>query len=122
MVMVIAVIGIITWTGCTYKKEELLFPATAAVTCDTSNVKYSVEIKNILTTNCYSCHSGTGASGGGNVFNTYADLQGYITAGLVLGNVMHSPGFSPMPKGGNKLNDCDIAKIRTWIRNGALNN
>jgi hypothetical protein len=30
--------------------------------------------------------------------------------------------ISAMPKGGGKLSDCDINKIRSWLNKGMLNN
>jgi hypothetical protein len=31
-------------------------------------------------------------------------------------------GYSAMPKGGNKLADCQITQVQKWIQAGALNN
>jgi len=31
-------------------------------------------------------------------------------------------GYYPMPKGGNKLSDCEINQVKNWINAGALNN
>jgi hypothetical protein len=36
--------------------------------------------------------------------------------------INHSAGYSPMPKGGNKLPACQIAKVRRWVAAGAPNN
>ena len=45
-------------SGCYYDKAELTYPATAT-TCDTTAVKYSVDMVSIMNTNCNSCHGGT---------------------------------------------------------------
>jgi hypothetical protein len=42
--------------------------------------------------------------------------------GKLYGAVNHSPGYSPMPKGGTKLSACNISKIKAWIDGGSLNN
>lgn len=118
----------VCFAGCYYDKEDLVYPRQTTTTstttsCDTTAVKYSLDVKNILSTNCYACHSGTAANGGGFKFDVYpGNLVPKALSGALVGTITHSPGFSPMPKGGGKLSDCDIAKIRTWVRNGAPNN
>jgi mono/diheme cytochrome c family protein len=120
----------ICFAGCYYDKEDLVYPrqtttstTTTTTPCDTTTVKYSVDIKNILTQNCYACHSGTAVNGGGFKYDVYpGQLVAKALSGALVGAITHSPGFSAMPKGGGKLSDCDIAKIRTWVRNGAPNN
>jgi len=42
--------------------------------------------------------------------------------GTLAGAIEHTPGFTPMPQFGDKLSDCNIAIIKAWINNGALNN
>lgn len=119
---VIVVLSIAFFTGCYYDKEELVYPPTTGTSCDTTAVKYSTDIVNILQSNCYSCHSGAASLGGGNKLDTYTNLKLYTNNGLIVGVVTHSPGYLPMPQGGPMLSDCNIAKIRTWVRNGAPNN
>ncbi len=113
---------VIVWVSCTYKKEVIDYPIVTPITCDTTNVRYSVEIVGILSANCYSCHTAPASAGGGNILSTYNNLKPYATGGLLYHVVNQTPGYDPMPKGGAKLASCDIAKIRTWIRNGAPNN
>lgn len=110
------------WVGCTYKKEVTDVTNTPVVTCDTTNVRYSVEIVGILSANCYSCHTAPASFGGGNILSTYNNLKPYATSNLLYHVVNQTPGYDPMPKAAAKLASCDIAKIRTWIRNGAPNN
>jgi mono/diheme cytochrome c family protein len=117
-----ALIIIGAFAGCYYDKEELVYPTNTGSTCDTTNVKYSVEVTNILSTNCYSCHGGNAAGGSGIKLGTYADFKIWAQSGIVLEAITHGPNASHMPKGGTKLSDCNIAVIRTWIRNGAQNN
>jgi mono/diheme cytochrome c family protein len=112
--------------GCRYDKAEVVYPQQSSSTttrCDTTTVRYSVEIKNILSANCYSCHAGAAAFGGGVKLDTYpGNLVAKALSGALVGTITHAAGYSPMPQGGGKLADCDIARIRTWARNGAPNN
>ncbi|XVJ67617.1 MAG: cytochrome c [Lacibacter sp.] len=104
-------------SSCYYDKEELLYGANK---CDTSNVKFSVQISGIINSSCISCHGGTAASGGGVKLGTYADVKVYADNGLLLNAVTRFT--NTMPKGGPRLSDCRIAEIRTWLRNNAPNN
>ena len=106
-------------SSCYYDKEALLYGTSA---CDTTNIKFSVQISGTLSANCLSCHSGNAASGAGIQLGTYDAVKVQALNGKLMGVVSQSPGFSPMPKGGAKLPDCRIAEIRTWIRNGMPNN
>lgn len=104
-------------TSCTYNKEELLYTNG----CDTSNVKYSVQIVNTLAANCTGCHTGASAPGG-IMLDDYNNVRAVAVSGKLLGVITHSPGFRAMPDLAPKLPECRIAEIRTWIRNGMLNN
>ena len=88
--------------------------------CDTSNVRFAATIQPILQTYCTGCHSGTGASAGINL-TTYTGIKPQIDNGRIWAAINHT-GPRPMPLGGNKLSDCNIARIGIWIKNGAPNN
>lgn len=105
------------FSSCTYNKEELLYNNT----CDTSNVKYSVQVVNTIAANCISCHSGASASGG-IMLDDFTNVRAVAISGKLLGAITHSPGYRAMPDLAPKLSECRIAEIRTWIRNGMLNN
>lgn len=122
LALFILIFVIMVWVGCTYKKEVVAYPPITTITCDTTNVRYSVEIVTILSTHCYSCHAAPANAGGGNVLNNYNSLKPYSTGGLLFSVVNHSPNADPMPKGGGKIPDCDITKIRIWMQNGSPNN
>ncbi len=107
--------------SCYYDKEDQVYPPVST-TCDTSAVKYSQQIVSILSNNCYVCHSGSASAGGGIKLDTHAQLTGMATSGTLLKAITHSPGASAMPKNGTILAACNIALIRTWIRNGSPNN
>ena len=115
------IIGSFTFNGCYYDVEEELYPkSNAGSTCDTSNATYT-KVLTILQNNCYSCHKASSSLGNVNI-EGYANVKSYADNGKLLGVITWASGFSPMPKGGNKLNDCDIKNIQAWINNGSLNN
>ncbi|RYY62440.1 MAG: hypothetical protein EOO05_02795 [Chitinophagaceae bacterium] len=104
--------------GCQNNKDELLNPPSD---CDTTDVRYSTSIVRILQANCYLCHRAATNTGGPNL-DSYALLAVQAGNGKLLGTVSHASGFLPMPQGGTKLNDCDIATIRVWVEAGFPNN
>lgn len=90
--------------------------------CDTINVSYVNFVKETIQNNCIGCHAS--ASG----FNNNVSLADHASVsaiandnGRLLRAIDHSGQFK-MPKGGVKLDDCSIAKIRSWINQGARNN
>jgi len=103
--------------GCEYD-EQLVQPATV---CDTAIVTFSGSVKPILARYCISCHSGPNASNGVKL-EDYLSVRMQIPNGKLLGTIIHSPGFSPMPQNDNKLSECNIVKIKKWIATGAPNN
>lgn len=106
-----------TLAGCKYDKQMIV----QTTICDTAIVTFSGVVQPILTTFCISCHSGPNATNGIRV-EDYTTVKQLIPNGKLLGTITHSPGFTPMPIGRSKLSDCNIAKIRKWIDQGAQNN
>jgi hypothetical protein len=111
------------FSGCYYDSEEFLYPEINPQ-CDTTNVTYSGSVQSVLLSYCLSCHSNTTASAlGGNIkLEDYSDVKGLADNGRLVGAIQHDPGYSAMPKGENKLNDCTVSTFRIWIANGAPNN
>ena len=84
--------------------------------CITENVTYSDDIESILSgCTASSCH-GSGSSVGS--LDGYEDAKTFAGFGRILGALRHEPGFSPMPKNRDKLDDCSIAKVEAWIEAG----
>lgn len=104
--------------GCYYDNKDLLHPNSG---CDTAFVTYSASVNPVLTAYCIGCHSGPNAPSSVTL-DTYAGVKVQASNGKLLGAVSHSSGFIPMPQNGNKLSDCNIAKIRLWVAAGAPNN
>ena len=106
-------------SACYYDVEEELYPGV--IPCDSSNVTYAAKVLPIITFNCFGCHSASVASGNV-ILEGHSNLKTYADNGRLIGSITHAPGFSPMPKGGNKLSECDINIIQAWITSGAANN
>lgn len=113
-----AISGMLALQGCYYDVESELYPNTG---CDTTHITFQTSIKPILNRNCTSCHTGAGSSGGVDLAS-HAGASVVAQNGKLLAAVSHGPGASPMPQGAPKLPDCDIAKIRKWVEEGAKNN
>lgn len=87
----------------------------AEVECDTSNVTYPGTVFPILQAKCMECHSGPTPQGNLD-FNDYAQVAYLAQTGVLMGALRHEVGFEPMPKDGNMLDDCALAKIDIWVR------
>ena len=88
---------------------------------DTINITYSLSVNPIILNKCQGCHSGANLQGGIDLSN-YLAVKTQVTNGKLWGAVNWLPGFSPMPKNGNKLSTCELTKIQKWIAQGAPNN
>ncbi|RYD71393.1 MAG: hypothetical protein EOP53_23760 [Sphingobacteriales bacterium] len=107
-------------SACYYDKEEELYPKDTN-SCDTVNVSYSKTVLPMLQNQCYVCHSA--AAGQGNVvLEGFDKLKIFVDNGKFFGAISHSPGYSMMPQGGNKLPECTLNQIHAWINKGAPNN
>lgn len=107
--------------ACYYDSEEVLFPEINT-TCNLENLSFASDITIILNNNCWSCHSNANAASfGGNLkLQNYADVAQNIDA--IIGAINHVSSYSPMPKNGGKISDCNIQKIETWKTDGLPNN
>ena len=88
--------------------------------CDTTHVTYSQGVAPIIQNYCLGCHNTN--PGGGISLRNYSEVVVQANNGKLWGSINHDPGFSPMPKNGNKLTVCDLATIKIWIENGTPNN
>lgn len=101
--------------ACTYNKEDELY----GIVCDTTNVRYSAEIKNIISANCLGCHNGTNSRGDVNL-ETYELVKESVDRKEFLESMIDP--VDPMPKDAPRLSSCKINQIRAWINKGAPNN
>jgi hypothetical protein len=115
-----ALAGILLLQACVWENMEDLYPDTPE--CDTSSVSFSMDIKPILSNNCFSCHSNANAPsfGGGLSFEDYTDVS--ANTARITGAINHKEGFLAMPQGGDKLDSCSILKFQAWVSAGAPDN
>jgi len=108
--------------SCYYDNEEYLYSGGGGPAgCDTTNVTYSGTITPILSNNCNGCHNASFPFAG-IITSNYTDLMVTVNNGRFWGSINHDSGYSPMPKNGSKLSNCNLLKIRKWLDDGALNN
>lgn len=122
-------------TSCVYNNEDELYPEPGSsqptgsgqtgqesAQCDTTNVSYQSTVVPLLSTHrCLDCHSG-GTPSGNVGLDSYGEVKAEADNGRLYGVIAHLPGFSRMPRGGNRMPECDIRQIKGWIDQGALNN
>lgn len=89
-------------------------------TCDTT-FTYKARIEPILNKWCVGCHSASDA-GGGYDLSSYDKTILSIPNNKLEGSILHSAGFSAMPKNAGSLSDCDIQAIKNWLAAGHPNN
>lgn len=89
-------------------------PPIDTLLCDSTNVTYPGIIYPILNAYCISCHSGPTPAGALN-FTEYGDVVFVAESGQLLGSIKHLQGYAPMPQGGDKISNCEIALIEKWI-------
>ena len=104
--------------SCYYDNAEELYPDDP---CDTSNVTYSLSVVPIIDRECIVCHSAS-ANLGNVTLEGYAEIKKYVDNGKLRSSITHDGNASPMPKDGNKMSDCNIKIIQTWLDANAPNN
>lgn len=94
---------------------------------------YTTKVLPILKANCYKCHSGPTPKGGLSLETRAGMLKGAMDGSILvpgdpkkslLVRLIRHEGPAddpmPMPKGGAKLSDADIAVITQWVQAGAV--
>jgi len=110
-----AVIFLFILHGCYDDNEEYLYPQITA--CDTTLFSYNAAIAPVMEQYCNGCHGPVAPSANIRT-DTYQELVQIGGSGDLYGVVSHSSGYSPMPKNGNKLDECTISILRKWINEG----
>lgn len=123
IIIITAILIVCCMSSCYYDSKEYLFPQLTSG-CDTTNITYTLSVIPIFNNHCLSCHSNsTAAAYGANIrLENYTDVKARVDDGKLWGSISHSTGFSPMPKGSSKLNECKLSIIQKWIDKGAANN
>lgn len=92
--------------------------------CNTENLSFKTDVLPIFESKCFSCHNeeNYASDADGNLMVGYSDIKKYLDEGLIIGNIEHTAGFLKMPYRKAKIEDCEIAMIKAWVKDGALNN
>lgn len=88
--------------------------------CDSVNVSYTTTIAPIISNYCLGCHNSASVPGGS--LATYTTVKEAALTGRLMGDIMHSAGYNPMPRGGAMLDECKLAQFRRWVAIGAPEN
>jgi len=121
--IIFIIIAMLLFSACYYDKKDQVYPQAMTLTCDTTNITYSVTVTSILNANCTSCHGANANTLGAGIFlNTYATVKPYITSGRLVNSILQNGNASPMPKNMAKMDNCSINKIILWVNKGAINN
>lgn len=101
--------------SCSYNKK------VQPVNCNTTNVSFSADVYTTITSQCLGCHNNSFLSGGINL-QGFNNVKNIAQTGLLVNVIEHNAGFSPMPKGSAKIDNCSIEKIKQWVTIGMPNN
>jgi hypothetical protein len=104
-------------SGCYYDNEEDRFPDAS---CDTVNMRYNVEIKEIMQENCYRCHLSSSSTYSGIPFETHSQLKEVADNGKLVDRINNAG--APMPQDEGLMSVCNRDKIEAWVNAGAPNN
>jgi hypothetical protein len=109
-------IAIALLNACYYDKADLLYGTKNGNCADTvAVISYSAKVVPLLNTQCYSCHI---SGQGGITMGNYTTDKAIATNGRLYGSI----SSGSMPKGGPKMDICDINLIKKWIDAGSPNN
>ena len=89
--------------------------------CNTTDVSFGTTVAPIIQTKCQGCHSGGQPSGGLSLVG-YTNIRTVALSGQLYGVLVPEQGFPAMPQGGNRLPQCEIDQIKSWIDAGAMEN
>lgn len=90
--------------------------------CNPIDVKLSININPIFSARCLSCHSTEGAPNAGGIdLSNYDHVKAVADDGRLYSSITHE-GLIKMPPGPDKLSECDLLTIKTWIDEGSKDN
>jgi len=99
--------------GCYYDVEQDLYSNKP---CNKSVISYNGRIKNIMESNCTSCHSGPNPDFG-IALTTFTEVKASDNLGKWLCSIEQTGSCFKMPQG-SKLSDCDIEACQLWVAQG----
>lgn len=119
LMFLMGVLVLILPNGCFYDNEEELYGPDNSLNCDTTNIRYSVEIKQILADKCNSCHLESSPSYSGIPYETYDQFREVAQNGKLVDRI--NSLSAPMPQTG-LMDKCNREKLEAWVKAGAPNN
>lgn len=105
--------------GCYWDNEEDLYGPDPTTNCDTTALRFSVEIRQIMQENCDKCHFSTSPTFSGIPFETHAEFKVVADNGKLLNRINNQA--MPMPETG-LMSLCNRLKIEAWVKAGSPNN
>lgn len=87
--------------------------------CDPSDAKFSTFVQPLIQAKCQGCHSGNNPQGGIKLAS-YAEIKVVALNGKLYNSLTRASNW--MPRGGAKLDDCNVQKIQAWVSAGAPQN
>ena len=105
-------VGLLTFAACSSDDDD------DGPDCDITNVTYDNSIESMISASgCTEsgCHNSGSMNGS---LASYDDAVFFVGFGRILGALRHESGFSPMPKVGDKWDDCMVDKLEAWINDG----
>lgn len=104
----------ITTTSCSENSTDDL------IDIDTSTqVRYSTQVKNIIDSNCLSCHSAPPTNGAPMQLTTYQNVKDAVINQGLIDRISRPQGTAGMmPNGGTRLPQALIDQIITWQNEG----
>lgn len=110
--VIVLVLGSIS---CASNSEEDLYGIEL---CDTTNVSWENNIRDILQVNCVPCHN-PDLHYNDVRHDTYTEELKVVNDGRLRGVVNHRPGYPQMPYQLPQLPECEREQINLWLDKGA---
>lgn len=102
-------------------RHELLPGQTEVDLCDSTNVSFQKTVLPLLIQNCSRCHSSS-IHTHDIILDDYPHVRAFAKEGSLYGSVLQNGEYAPMPYDAPKLDDCTIAIIRNWVKEGIKDN
>ena len=103
----------ILFSSCLTNVDELEIEEDPTIEDPCAEITFSINVKPIIDNNCTQCHSTSGGQ--------FPNLDTYIGVSNNSATVLSEVVSKSMPQGSSLTND-EIAAIKCWVENGALNN
>ena len=105
---------------CYYDNKEELYQDFDKPDCETADMSYELDIKNIIESNCAvsGCHVAPIVQSGLDL-SQFADVKRIADNGSLVNRIT---GVGPIMPQSGPLPPCEIEKITAWVNQGSLDN